>query len=156
LVFDEINGLPGHPLIVHGAVVLVPLLCLMAITYALVPRWRSSVWWAAAGLSIIAPALAWAATSSGGSLATERYRDQIPEPVHDHQVFGDRTFYFSLALGLATLVFVLLTSERFGGSFRLTRWLSVVMSVVVVVLALVDAYYVFRTGDSGAKNTWGP
>ncbi|HEU5109165.1 MAG TPA: DUF2231 domain-containing protein [Micromonosporaceae bacterium] len=154
-MFDQINGLPGHPLIVHGAVVLVPLLCVISIAYAVVPKWRGVVWWAAAALSIAAPAFAWAATSSGDSLATERYRDQIPPPVADHQALGDRTFYISLALGLVTLVFVLLTSERFGGSFRLTRWLSVAMSVVVVVLALVDAYYVIMTGDSGAQNTWG-
>ena len=91
----------------------------------------------------------------GGSLATERYRDQTPQPVLDHQALGDRTFYFSLALGLVTLVLVLLTSERFGGSFRLTRWLSVSLSGIVVVLALVATYYVVLTGDSGAKNTWG-
>jgi hypothetical protein len=51
-VFDEINGLPAHPLVVHGAVVLVPLLCLTAIAFALLPRVRGQVWWAAAGLAL--------------------------------------------------------------------------------------------------------
>ncbi len=154
-MFDEINGLPAHPLIVHGAVVLVPLLCLSAIAYALVPRVRGLVWWAAAGLAIVAPIVAWAATSTGGSLATSRYRDQIPPQVLDHQSLGDMTFRVSLILGVATLVLVVLTSARFTRDRRVPSWLSIGLSVIVVILAVVDIYYVVRTGDSGARSVWG-
>jgi uncharacterized membrane protein len=154
-VFDEINGLPAHPLIVHGVVVLVPLLCLSAIAYALVPRIRGLVWWAAAGLAIVAPVFAWVATSSGGSLATSRYRDQIPEQVLDHQKLGDMTFRVSLILGVATLLLVVLTSARFTSNRRVPPWLSIALSVIVVLLAVANIYYVVRTGDSGAQSVWG-
>ena len=154
-MFDRISGLPGHPLIVHGAVVLVPLLCLLAIVYALVPRFRPQSWWAAGGLAIVAPLVAWAATSSGGSLAEERYQDNLPARVHDHQQLGDMTYRATVILGLLTLVLVVLTSARFSAARRTPTWLNWVLSALVVIAAAVDIYYVIRTGDSGARNTWG-
>ncbi len=55
-MFDQINGLPVHALVVHAAVVFVPLLVLGAIAYAVVPRWRPRVGWAVVLLAIAAPA----------------------------------------------------------------------------------------------------
>src|SRR3712207_2115532 len=37
-VFDQFNGMPVHVLLVHAAVVFVPLLVLAAVVYAVVPR----------------------------------------------------------------------------------------------------------------------
>jgi hypothetical protein len=99
-VFDEFNGLPMHPLVVHAAVVFVPLLCLLAVVYAVVPRVRLMVGWAAAALAVGAPIAAWVATRSGAALAETRYADQIPPAVQDHQQYGDRAMYASIALGL--------------------------------------------------------
>ena len=45
-MFDQINGLPVHVLVLHAAVVFVPLLALGAVVYALVPRWRPRMGWA--------------------------------------------------------------------------------------------------------------
>jgi len=43
-VFDEINGLPVHPLVVHAAVVLVPLAGLLGVLFAIPPtrQWGQS------------------------------------------------------------------------------------------------------------------
>ena len=43
VVFDLINGLPVHPLVVHAVVVLVPLAALGTIAIALRPAWRPHV-----------------------------------------------------------------------------------------------------------------
>ena len=53
-MFDRISGLPAHPLIVHAAVVLVPLLALGAIVYAVVPPLRKHFRWAVGLLAIAA------------------------------------------------------------------------------------------------------
>ena len=42
-MFDQINGLPVHVLVLHAAVVFVPLLALGAIVYALVGPWRPKI-----------------------------------------------------------------------------------------------------------------
>ena len=47
-MFDQINGLPVHALVLHAAVVFVPLLALGAIVYALIARWRPRIGWAVA------------------------------------------------------------------------------------------------------------
>jgi uncharacterized membrane protein len=154
-VFDEFNGLPLHPLVVHAAVVFVPLLCLLAVVYALVPRTRPSVWWAAGALAVAAPVMAWVATLSGGALVESRYPQQVPPTVHDHQQYGDRTFYFSIGLGVFTLLLVFLTRYPAARARSLPSWVQAVLAVVVVGFAAVTGWFVFLTGDSGASSVWG-
>ena len=51
---EVIHGLPVHALVLHVAVVFVPLLALGAIVYAVVPGWRPRIGWAVAILAVIA------------------------------------------------------------------------------------------------------
>src|SRR5437763_17032393 len=48
-------GLPLHPLVIHAAVVLIPILVLVALCYALVPRLRDRIGWLAVLMAVIAP-----------------------------------------------------------------------------------------------------
>ncbi|BCJ53917.1 hypothetical protein Asp14428_53920 [Actinoplanes sp. NBRC 14428] len=156
-MFDQINGMPVHALVLHAAVVFVPLLALLAIVYAVVPRWRPKVGWAAVLMAIAAPVSAFAAMESG-----EKLRDRLVasgmagpplEKINDHQGFGTFTFYFSLALGIVTLIAVFLTLR--STARPLPRAAGVLLAVLMVALAAVSGYYVFRTGDSGAQAVWG-
>ena len=155
-MFDQVNGLPVHALVLHAAVVSVPLLALGAIVYALVGRWRAKIGWAVLLLTVIAPISALITVLSGHKLH-ERLLDQGlkgrgAEIINDHMGFGTRTFWFSLALGVVTLVLVLATQRRPGS---LPRVADLGLAVVTVALAAVTGYYVFRTGDSGATSVWG-
>lgn len=154
-MFDEINGLPAHPLVVHAAVVFVPLLCLAAIVYAVVPRVRAKVGWAAAALAVVAPVAALLATGTGDELAESRYPGQLPPAVHDHEEFGESTLMTSIVLGLIVLVFVYLTGTRSGRARRLPSWVSMVLAVITVLAALGAGFFVVQTGDSGAQSVWG-
>lgn len=154
-MFDQINGLPVHVLVVHAAVVFVPLLGLGAIVYALVTRWRSRVGWAVALLAVAAPLAALAAKLSGEELQTRLLSQGVSgrgaEIINDHSGYGDLTFYFALALGIVSLIMVVLTSR--GRS--LPRAADLGLAAVIVVLAVISGYYVFQTGDSGATAVWG-
>ena len=67
--FDTISGLPVHPLVVHGAVVLLPVAALAVIALVLVRRWRGTFGWLTLlGLTAGAGA-AVAAEKSGEALA---------------------------------------------------------------------------------------
>ncbi|GAA3929850.1 DUF2231 domain-containing protein [Actinoplanes auranticolor] len=156
-MFDQINGLPVHALVIHAAVVFVPLLALAAIVYGVVPRWRSRVGWAAVLLAVAAPVTSWVATRSGGALRDRMVADGLSGPplakIDDHMGYGDLTFYFSLGLGVVTLIMVYLTLRRTDRP--LPRAADLGLTVIMVALAAVSGYYVFMTGDSGAQAVWG-
>lgn len=157
-MFDQINGLPVHVLLVHAAVVFVPLLALSAVTYAVVPRLRSRIGWAAALLAVGAPAAALFAKLSG-----EAFRDRLAagglpadslQNIATHEEYGELTFWIALALGVVTGLMVFVTS-RGAGLRQLPRAANLALTVVVVVLAAVASYYVFMTGDTGARSVYG-
>ncbi|GLY95513.1 DUF2231 domain-containing protein [Actinoplanes sp. NBRC 103695] len=155
-MFDQINGLPVHALIVHAVVIFVPLLAVGAIVYALVARLRTKIGWAVGLLAIVAPISALVAMLSGNKLH-QRLLDQGlkgkgAEILADHQGFGVLTFWFSLGLGVVTLVMLAMTLRR---SASLPKGADIGLAVVMVALAAVTAYYCFRTGDSGATAVWG-
>ncbi len=72
-MFDKINGMPLHPLAVHAAVVLVPLLILVTLGYALVPRLRSRLDWAVLALAVIAPIAVYVAKESGEAFKKNQF-----------------------------------------------------------------------------------
>jgi hypothetical protein len=156
-VFDQINGLPVQALANHAAVVFVPLLALVAIVYAVVPRWRAKVGWAAVLLAIAAPVTAWVTTESGEALRDRLVANGMSGPplaaIDTHMGYGEWTFRFSVGLGLVTLVMVFLTLRR--TERPLPRAAELGLTVIMVALAAVSGYYVFRTGDSGAQAVWG-
>lgn len=152
-MFDEILGLPAHPLIIHAAVILTPLLAALSVVYALVPRFQTSIAWAVAGLAVIAPFVVFAARQSGLNLKQARFASadgELGQRIATHQSFATPLLTFTISLGVAALLLVYATrSQKFG------RPLTLVLSGVTVVLAAVAGYYVFRAGDSGARAVWG-
>lgn len=155
-MFDQISGLPVHILVIHAAVVFVPLLALGAIVYAVVPAWRPRIGWAVISLAILAPIVTFVAKESGTKLYNRLIANGMSgkgkEMLDAHQGFGTRTFWFTLALGVVMLVMTILTLRRSGS---LPRVVGLVLSVIAVVLAAISGYYVYKTGDSGAHAVWG-
>ncbi|AXO33044.1 DUF2231 domain-containing protein [Micromonospora chalcea] len=156
-MFREFNGLPLHVLVIHAVVVLVPLLALFAIAYGVLPRWRHRLDWAVAALAVITPAAAWVATESGeeleGILRAKGYPPDRLQQISEHASYGDTLFWYALGLGAAALLLVLSTS-RFVAGRNLPRWLPILLTVAVAVLAGFALVYVYLTGDSGAKMVW--
>jgi uncharacterized membrane protein len=154
-MFEEIAGLPAHPLLVHAAVVFIPLLAVVGVVYALVPKVRARIGWAAVLLAVGAPLAALVARQSGQELekrlVAANYGQEILAQVDDHQGYGDLTLWFSLGLGAATLLLVFATSSR---ARRAPSWLAWALSAVVIVLAGFTGYYVYKTGDTGANAVW--
>ncbi|MEV4618142.1 DUF2231 domain-containing protein [Asanoa sp. NPDC049573] len=156
-MLNQILGIPAHPLIIHAAVVFIPLLCLAAVVYALVPKVRGQIGWATLALAVIAPLAAWFAMESGEDLrdrlVAAGFSAEILDKVNQHQSYGDRTWWFTLALGVVTLVMLFITS----GSRRVPHvpvWTNLAFSIVIIALAVATAIYVFLTGDSGAHAVW--
>jgi uncharacterized membrane protein len=151
IVFEEFSGLPLHPLLVHAAVVFVPLLVVVSLAYALVPKWRSKVGWAAVGLAVIAPLAAIVTRQSGNALADRLYGGTVEGDLADHQSYGTMTMWVSIALGVLTLVLVWVRR-----SATAPGWLNIVLTVLVVLAAIAAAVYVFLAGDLGSRIHWEP
>lgn len=176
-MFDEIFGLPVHPLVVHAAVVFIPLLALLAAAYAVLPRWRGRLGWAVVLLGIAAPVSAMVARLSGEALVDTRFGGEYPEGVLGERVAEHADIAFplvwcTLLLGVVSLLLVYTagrsapppgsgsgsgagTGRRAAVRTAGNTTVTMVLSVVTVLLAIVALYFAVRTGHSGAVAVWG-
>lgn len=156
-MFKEIMGLPAHALLVHAAVVFVPLLAIVAGAYAVVPRWRPRVGWAAAILAVAAVVAVFLAKQSGEQfqqvLVQKSYPPQILDKVAEHSRYAGDLFRWTVGLALVTGLLLVVTS-RHPRARALPSWVGLALSALVIILAVVCAVYVYLTGDSGAQAVW--
>jgi uncharacterized membrane protein len=159
-VFNTILGIPAHPLLIHAAVVFIPLLIVAAIVYAAFPQVRGRIDWAVVALAIIAPIAALFAKLSGQDLKSQLIEKKLTSPqllvsIAQHNTYGNETFWWTLALGIVTLVlFVFTWRMRNAEASSSAMTVRVVSTVVMLGLGAVVGYYVFRTGDTGAHMVW--
>ncbi len=161
-MFWEIRGIPAHPLLLHAAVVFIPLLALGSITYTALPFLRSKIRWAVGLLAIVAPLSALVTKLSGDAL-----RQQLVDnggaggdflvKIDNHRAFGNITLWVTIALGVVVLVLLVFTTRVFTGTERLRAHYVVltILGIATVGLALASLYYVFQAGDAGAHLKWG-
>jgi len=148
-VFDLINGLPIHPLVVHAVVVLLPLAIVGTIAIAVRPAWRLRYGHLVVACTGVATLLIPVATSSGEAL--ERH---VGDP-GQHARLGDQLIWFALPLLALDVVLVVLARRRRGQPSGEGRGLLTVVAALSVVAALAAGVQVFRVGDSGARAAWG-
>jgi hypothetical protein len=156
-MFDQILGLPAHPLIIHAAVVLTPLLVALSIAYAVLPRFRPKLGWAVVLTALGAPVAVFAARESGEAFERRIFTGEVPEIVKQHESLSLPLLLTTVGLAIAALALVYLTrprrdSDSAGGTARIP---GTILSVVIVVLAVVVGYYVVRAGHTGATAVWG-
>ncbi|MBY9075487.1 hypothetical protein K1X13_11710 [Nocardioides sp. WL0053] len=147
-MFDLVNGLPIHPLVVHAVVVLLPLACLGTIALVVRPAWRRPY-----GLLVVADAALSAvlipvATSSGEALESH-----VGEP-GAHAELGEQLLWFALPLLVLSAALVWLdrrpVTRRGASSPRVVQ----VVAVLALVAAVAASVQVYRVGDSGARAAW--
>jgi hypothetical protein len=166
-VFEEFLGIPAHPLILHAAVVFVPLQVLFALAYAFVPWARRNAAWAVAALVVVAPGATLFAKLSGDAFRARLVRNHTVSPqalinIDNHRSYGTITVY--LTTGLSVLMLIMLLAQR--ASVRGTApanlmiqpngsvVVGAILSLLVVGTAIVTGYYIFKTGDTGAHIAW--
>src|SRR5680860_849197 len=88
----ELGGLPLHPLVVHAAVVFTPVAALLAIVFAVVPRWRWLTRWPAGLAALASLGAVWLAKVSGKSFLEER--PELAPLVKVHEQRGDLLGWF--------------------------------------------------------------
>ncbi|QDO89404.1 hypothetical protein FNH13_14590 [Ornithinimicrobium ciconiae] len=149
-MFDTINGLPVHPLVVHGVVVLLPLAVIGTLALAVRPAWRRPYGPLVLGITAVATALIPVATASGDAL-----EDRVGSP-GVHEDLGEQLLWFAVPLLVLNLALAVLTRWPASATTRPgSRRLVTVVAVLSVVAALAAGVQVYRVGDSGAQSVWG-
>ena len=148
---EELFGLPAHPLVVHAAVVLLPLAAITTVVCAAVPRARRHYAPVALGLALVATLAVGLAQGSG-----EELEEQVEETelVEEHTEHGEQVLPWAIALTVvsaAVAAIPLLARRRPTLPARTVTAVVVAASLVVGVGA---TWTVIDVGHSGAKATW--
>ena len=146
LPIDNVGGMPLHPLVVHAAVVLVPLaalgLIVMATSGARSKRYSPAV---------ILVAVAGAVSAFLAMLSGEQLRDEIGMRNQQHFEWGEYLPW--AALGLMVIVLVLALLDRQSGGKR--NLFTTILALVGVVVAVGTIVLTVLAGHSGAELVWG-
>jgi hypothetical protein len=157
---DSLFGLPAHPIVVHAAVVLVPLAAIGVCVLAFWPAARRRIGWIVVGLAAVGMVSAFLAKETGESLEETVPRSQA---VRDHVEMGDSGLVAGglVFLGAAGLMAVDLYESRRGAvagaapsGGGTSRALPLAVGVVAVLLAVGGTVRIVQIGHSGAKATW--
>ena len=176
---NSILGLPAHPLLVHGVVVLLPLAVLAALVYALVPHWRDRFYPLIVAVVPLAMVFVVLAGGSGEALQANVPRSHW---IHDHaQAAGT----LNVLAWVFTVTFLLLVAldwraRRGGGGSRgsgqraivsgggagesalkiapgaavAPRVLTLPLRVLLVAIALGVGFQIAVVGHTGAQAVW--
>ncbi|MBD8870148.1 DUF2231 domain-containing protein [Nocardioides donggukensis] len=157
----DINGLPLHPLVVHAAVVLIPIAAVLAGLYAAVPRWRWATRWPMAGAALAALGSVLVAYFSGRDFVKERFPDERSTVIQLHEERAEVLLWLTIIF----VAVVLLAAWGLGGPSALAsgrgargkhapliEWSLVAMLAIFAVSLILMT---IQTGEAGARSIWG-
>ena len=145
----EIQGLPAHPLLANGSIVLIPLVALLGIAMIVRPAWRLTLgpWVVLLGFAMFA--MTFFAVQTGEELQANVDSTQL---IKDGAEMDDALRPIALALLVA--IFLLVAPARSiarGGNGALATlgrsplW-NIVSMVLVVLTGVLATYWVIQTG----------
>jgi MFS family permease len=148
---EDLFGLPAHPLVVHAAVVLLPLAALATFACAAIPRARRVYAPVALALALAATAAVGLAQGSGEAL--EERVDET-ELVEEHTERGERVLPWAIAVTAGAAA--VMASPRLARRRRtsVTTMITAAVVAVSLVAGVGATWTVVDVGHSGAKATW--
>ena len=153
----SVHGIPAHPLVVHAAVVLVPLAILFVAAYALWPRRRWQTRTPAIVLAIAAALSVQLATMTGDQLKNRLHEDTALIHTHERYAGYLQAAMWVLAALMAVAWWALphenpLPDKEHRSGVRPLAW---PLTILVPIVSLAVLVLVVLTGDAGARAVWG-
>ena len=144
-----VGGLPAHPLLVHGVVVLVPLAALGAAALAVRPAWSRAYGPLVAAGALVAAATATLAKLAGDQLAAAiEVSPAFESVIAQHGRFGLFTVIAVWPFAMLAIGAVVLDRRGGGSAPRIVGVLSAVAGLVAIVVTVL-------AGHSGSAAVWG-
>ena len=142
----DVGGMPLHPLVVHAAVVLIPLAALGGLLMASAGSRSKRYGPLIATVAVVAALAAFVSAASGDVL-----RDELGLRNQQHFEYGEWLPWVALAQAVAvTLLFIL---DRQTGGKR--NPMSLIVMIATVLLAVASIGLTVVTGHTGAELVWG-
>lgn len=158
-MFDAIGDMPLHPLVIHAVVIGVPLAVLLAVLFA-IPRTRTWARWPLAVVSVGSLVSTFVAKESGEALERAlgiESGNPVGDLIEQHSALADQLFIIMIAFTIIALANVVLVRAPRGDSTEGGRKaLALVLPLLLVVVGVVAAIWIFRVGDIGARAVWNP
>jgi uncharacterized membrane protein len=136
-------GLPVHPLIVHLAVVLIPLAAIAAIVMAVKPGVSRKYGAVIIGITVVGQLSSIVAKLSGEALL-----ERLDMELERHTELGNLAPLASVPLLVLVILLYQVDRRRRGSKVRK------LIAVLTVVAAVFAAGYIALTGHSGAEAVW--
>jgi hypothetical protein len=151
-----INGIPVHPLIVHGAVVFVPLTLVFA-ALQFIPRIRRAMTYMAGCAGVLAFIFVAIAHNTG-----EQLEAQLPNnpAIIQHANQASTIIPLTFAAGALLAILAILELAAPGvlvqvrGRVQSYRLVLPIVRIAALVLAVVSVVEIVLIGDSGAAAVW--
>ena len=153
---SDLFGLPAHALLVHAAVVLVPL---AAVAFA-ATGWRAA-WRRSYSLPIALLGMAGAVSAFLAKQSGEPLKDSLRDTARstgldarfgEHPEQGDTAFVLAMLFGIATVAFWVI--DHYGERFNLPKRAGIIAYVVILVPAAMATLTMVIAGHSGAELVW--
>lgn len=150
---DNVNGIPTHPLVVHAAIVLVPLVLICLIVCSFKKKWHSAYAIPTLVLAFGALATSWLAEESGGSLEERVKESSLSEK---HAELGENfvTIAFILFVVVAIWAFFAWKNRNVEESSKNQSYIRIAISIIAILIAGYATYSIYEVGHSGAKSVW--
>ena len=160
----DIIGLPLHPLIVHAAVVFIPLAALGGLLITFSARLRARYGWLTAAFGLVAAVSALVARISGEALINEMGGGT--PAAQAHHTWGVMAPIPAIVLAIALPILLVVDPNRTtrrtsaasgtgrvtGGQPGAAYWVAAAITVASAIASLV---LIVLTGHSGATAVWG-
>jgi hypothetical protein len=157
------SGLPAHPLIIHVPVIMIPLAVLGALVLTVRPAWFDRYGSLVCLVAIVGMSSIFLAENAGGALQSDLHlTGRAATLINQHSSAAN--VLAILFAGFTAVMIFNFAAYRIGGGrptgltpldgVFASPSVRLVLRVLLVVLALVSAYYVYRVGDLGAKAVW--
>ncbi len=153
---DSIFGLPAHALLVHAAVVLVPLAVVAFAVLCWKHEWRSHYLVPVTVLTVVGGGCAFLAKQSGEPLQST-IRDAARAAgqraaLGDHPEQGDTAFVMAFLFMVAVVAYW--AANRWGNKWNLPAWTPTAGYFVVLAPAALALVTMIVAGHSGATLVW--
>lgn len=140
-------GLPLHPLLVHGAVVLVPLVAICALVMSYLPSFSRRHGKIILGLAVVAQVAVFLAKMSG-----EAFEEILNKNVEKHAELGEIAPLVTIPMVI--LIYFRWRMDRSGSTFGSVA-IRRLTSIALVIASLASLVVIFLVGHSGAASVWG-
>jgi uncharacterized membrane protein len=146
-LFGSVAGLPLHPLVIHAAIVLIPLAAISALVMSYLPSFSRRYGKLTLVIAIVAQLSLFLAKVTG-----EAFEEILDKDVGNHAELGEIAPFITLPM--VALIYLRWRLDRSGATVgsALVRRLT---SLALIVASLASIVIVVLVGHSGAESVWG-